>query len=200
VKKDVLVRPFDATQVKTRPGHGKSLSYVETHAVIARLNEAADFDWSFEVVKYEVMAAEVLVLGKLTIDGITKMAFGGSSVTQDNSGKEVSLADDLKAATSDALKKASSLYGVGLEQLWGGGATAASGPAPRPEERPSPRTDDRLTPRQLTALQSACRRKGWSGDRLTALTDERFGKATPQMLTRSEASSLISELTGSNGH
>ena len=70
MKKDVLTRPFAPEQVRTRPGQGgKSLSYVETHAVIARLNEAADFDWSFEVVKHEVLADEVIVLGKLTIDG-----------------------------------------------------------------------------------------------------------------------------------
>jgi hypothetical protein len=38
MKKDVLVRPFTPDQVKTRPGQGgKSLSYIETHAVIARL-------------------------------------------------------------------------------------------------------------------------------------------------------------------
>ena len=199
MKKDALVRPFAPEQVKTRPGQGgKSLSYVETHAVIARLNEAADFDWSFEVVKHEVLANEVIVLGKLTIDGITKMAFGGSSVTRDNAGKEVSRADDLKAATSDALKKSSSLYGVGLEQLWGGGAAAV--PAARSEERAAPRSEERLTSRQLAALHSACRRKGWAQSNLAALVGERFGKSAPEALTRIEASNLISELTGTNGH
>jgi len=196
MKKDVLTRPFAAEQVKTRPGHGgKSLSYIETHAVIARLNEAADFEWSFEVVKHEVMADEVIVLGKLTIDGVTKMAFGGSGVTRDNSGKEVSLADDLKSASSDCTKKCASLFGIGLELY---GATSA-GASSRSEDRPA-RVDDRLTSRQLAALQSACRRKGWSGNHLTALVDERYGKNSPQTLTRSEASSLISELTGTNGH
>src|SRR5580693_8457626 len=142
MKKDVLTRPFAPEQVKTRPGQGgKSLNYVETHAVIARLNEAADFEWSFEVTKHEVMVDEVIVLGKLTIDGVTKMAFGGSSVTRDNSGKEVSLADDLKAATSDAIKKTASLFGIGLE-LYGG---ATAGPAPTSEERAAPRSDERLT-------------------------------------------------------
>jgi hypothetical protein len=188
VKKDALVRPFAPEQVKTRPGQGgKSLSYIETHAVIARLNEAADFDWSFEVVKHEVLPDEVIVLGKLTVDGITKMAFGGSSVTRDNSGKEVSLADDLKAATSDAIKKAASLFGIGLE-LYGG---APANQAARFE---------RLTSRQLATINSACRRKGWAQSNLASLIGERFGKGAPEALTRSEASSVISELTGSNGH
>ncbi len=197
MKKDALVRPFSPEQVKTRPGQGgRSLSYVETHAVIARLNEAADFEWSFEVTKHDVLADEVIVLGRLTIDGVTKMAFGGSSVTRDNTGKEVSLADDLKAATSDAIKKTASLFGIGLE-LYG---AAPASPAPRSEERLAPRADDRLTSRQLAALQSACRRKGWSSNHLTALVDERYGKNNPQLLTRSEASSLISDLTSANGH
>jgi hypothetical protein len=197
VKKDVLTRPFAADQIRTRPGQsGKSFTYVEAHSVIARLNEASEFEWSFEVTKHEVLAEEVIVLGKLTIDGITKMAFGGSSVTRDNSGKEVALADDLKSAMSDAVKKAASLFGIGLE-LYG---AAPAGQAPRSDDRPAPRADDRLTSRQLAALQAACRRKGWSNTNLTALVDERYGKNSPQALTRSEASSLISELTGSNGH
>ncbi len=196
MKKEVLTRPFAPGQIRTRKGQGgKSLSYVETHAVIARLNEAADFDWSFEVVRHEVLADEVIVLCKLAMDGITKMAFGGSSVTRDNAGNDVSLADDLKSATSDAIKKTASLFGIGLELYRG----APAGQAPRSEERPPPRADDRLTSRQLAALQAACRRKGWSSTNLTALVDERYGKTTPQLLTRSEASSLISELSGTNG-
>jgi hypothetical protein len=197
MKKDVLTRPFAAEQVRTRRGQGgKSLSYVETHAVIARLNEASDHEWSFEAVKHEILADEVIVLGKLTIDGVTKMAFGGSTVTRDNSGKEVSLADDLKAASSDAIKKTASLFGIGLELY---GASPAARQAQRAEEQPA-RVDDRLTSRQLAALQSACRRKGWSSSNLSALASERYGKTNPQMLTRSEASNLISELTGTNGH
>ncbi len=197
MKKDALVRPFSAEQVKTRPGQGgKSLSYVETHAVIARLNEASDFEWNFEVVKHEVLADEVIVLGRLTIDGITKMAFGGSSVTRDNSGKEVSLADDLKSASSDCTKKCASLFSIGLE-LYGGTPASSS---PRSEERPALRSDERLTARQLAAINSACRRKGWAQSNLTSLVGERFGKSAPEALTRTEASNLISELTGTNGH
>ncbi len=200
MKKDVLTRPFSSDQIKQRPGqHGKSLSYIETHAVIARLNEAADFEWSFGVERHDVLADEVIVLGKLTIDGISKMAFGGSSVTKDSSGKEVSLADDLKAATSDAIKKTASLFGIGLE-LYGAGVPSSS-PRP-PEEHPgsAPSAQDRLTSRQLAALHAACRRRGFSPNHLVALVDEKFGKNNAQLLTRGEASSLISELSGTNGH
>jgi hypothetical protein len=110
-------------------------------------------------------------------------------------GAPSSLADDLKSATSDAIKKAASLFGIGLEF---DGASPAS--TSNRAESPAPRIDDRLTSRQLAALQAACRRKGWSSTHVTALVDERFGKHDAQMLTRSEASSLISELSGTNGH
>jgi hypothetical protein len=197
MKKDLLTRPFAPEQIRTRPGqNGKTIAYVETHAVIARLNEVSDFDWSFEIMRHEVLADEVIVLGKLTVDGIAKMAFGGSSVTRDGKGKDVSLADDLKSAASDATKKCASLFGVGLELYGGGPAAAASGAS----EQRAPRAEDRLTSRQLAALQAACRRKGWSSNNLTALIDERFGKNNPQMLTRAEASTLISDLAGLNGH
>jgi hypothetical protein len=103
--------------------------------------------------------------------------------------------DDVKAGVSDCIKRCARLFGIGLE-LYG---AAPARQAPRAEEQP-PRVDDRLTSRQLAALQSACRRKGWSSSNLSALASERYGKNNPQMLTRTEASNLISELTGTNGH
>jgi hypothetical protein len=121
MNKSILTRPFPPEQIKQRPGqHGKMLSYIETHAVIARLNEGCDA-WSFEIVRHEIHGAEVVVLGKLTADGVVKTAFGGSAITRGQDGEPVSLADDLKSATSDAIKKAASLLGVGLELYGGGG-------------------------------------------------------------------------------
>jgi hypothetical protein len=196
VKREVLCRPFAPEQVKTRPGqHGKTLSYIETHAVIARLNEGCDA-WSFEVVKHEVLDTEVIVVGKLTADGIVKMAFGGSSVTKDNSGKEVSLADDLKAASSDALKKCASLLGVGLE-LYGASASAHVSEASRPAVMPG--VGDRLTARQLAAIHATARRRGINNPQLTAMLIERWGKDGPTLLTKREASDLLSELANNNG-
>ncbi len=195
MNRELIGRPFPPEAIKQRKGaHGKTLSYVDVAAVIARLNQGCD-GWNFEVVSHTVDADEVIVLGKLTADGQTKMHFGGTSITVDQNGRAVSIADDLKAAASDALKKCASLLGVALE-LYGG--TSASAPAARTEHA-APRADDRLTSRQLAALQAACRRKGWSSTNLTALVDERYGKTNPQLLTRSEASSLISELSGTNG-
>lgn len=199
MKKEVLCRPFPPELIKQRQGQGgKMLSYVETHAVIARLNDGCDA-WSFEIVEHQVLAEEVVVVAKLTADGVTKMAFGGTSITRDRDGRPVSIADDLKAAGSDALKKAASLLGVGLELY--GGTTPAAAPAAQTQHAPrAAQPSDRLTGKQYSALQSITRRQNIATDDLSYMLEERFKKAELAHLTRREASSLLSELTGTNGN
>ncbi len=123
-----LAATFPPDVIKTRPGvFGGALSYLEGHTVIGRLNEAFDGSWSFEIVTHEVREEEVLVLGKFRAGsaGVVKMAFGSSRVTRDReTGKATALGDDLKAAATDALKKAATLLGVGL-YLYAGNGTAA---------------------------------------------------------------------------
>lgn len=98
-----------------------------------------------------ILGEEVVVVAKLTADGIMKMAFGGSSITRDREGRAVSIADDLKATGSDVLKKAASLLGVALELYGAGPPESMPG---RPDRAPSPESpNDRLTSRQLSAIQ-----------------------------------------------
>lgn len=145
MNKTLLTQPFAPESIKQRPGsHGKTLNYVDVASVVARLNEGCDA-WDFFIDKYEVHDAEVLVQGRIVADGVTKCAFGGSSVTVDKQGKVVSIPDDLKSAASDALKKCASLLGVGLE-LYGG----------QPQPRPATRTTTRsTTPRPAPGTTSA---------------------------------------------
>ncbi len=193
MNKELLTRPFPAEAIKSRPGqNGRTLHYVDVAAFIQRLNESTD-GWDFTIEKYEVLDGEVVVLGKLVIENsVVKSAFGGSSVTIDKSGEVVSIADDLKAAASDALKKAASLLGVGLE-LYGGQAQA------QPPARPGPSQESRVTSRQLAALHSSARKRGLSRDALADVVHERTGVAELAALTKAQASELISELSGSNG-
>lgn len=116
---DALSREFGADQIKSRVGPGgKELAYVEAHAVIARLNEALQSDWSFEVVEHRVVDDEAVVVGRLTVFGppvVIKTAFGSQQIKRyEQSGQVISLGDDLKAAASDALKKSATMLGVGL--------------------------------------------------------------------------------------
>ena len=118
MNRDILEKPFTQDQIKQREGNfGKMLAYVEGHAVIQRLNEAFDARWSFTVQRNDVIneTDEVLVLGQLEADGIVKCQFGSSRITRSReSGEMISLADDFKAATTDALKKCATMLGIGL--------------------------------------------------------------------------------------
>jgi hypothetical protein len=197
MKRDILTRPFEPAQIRRRPGqHGKEVAYVDVAAVITRLNEALDHEWTFEVTSHEIQENEVIVVGRLTAGGITKMHFGGSSITLDREGRVISIADDLKAAASDALKKCASLLGVALE-MYGGASDrqpASSHAKGTNGTRPQPvAVSDRVTARQLAAIQSACRRYGVSRDELGARITKRTGKAALQFLTRREASEILSE-------
>jgi len=58
--------PFHPDQIKQRAGvFGQTLEYIEGHAVIQRLNDAFDGQWSFHVKSHEVLGLEIVVLGKL---------------------------------------------------------------------------------------------------------------------------------------
>lgn len=108
----------------------------------------------------------------------------------------VSIADDLKAAGSDALKKAASLLGVALH-LYGGSEEPAAPPRAAGPAPASP--NDRLTGKQFSAIQSVARRHNIGRDHLTHMLEERFKKTELGHLSRREASSLLSELTEANG-
>ena len=141
MNRTVLEKPFASEQIKQRKGRNGMLDYVEGWSVIQRLNEAFEGAWSFEIPWHEIRETEVLVLGKLTADGITKTQFGASSVTRDRQTKDlVSVGDDLKAAATDALKKCATFLGVGLhlyaeKPLRPPGVTPPPGP---PLARPAP--------------------------------------------------------------
>ena len=215
----VLERPFPAGSIRSRKGaFGRQLHYVEGLYYIRRLNEAFDGGWSWQVLLHEVHGNEVVVLGALEAAGIRKFAFGGSTVTTHaTTGEALSLADDLKAAATDALKKACSLFGVGLELYEEAEATSprprpsapplttqrvrpsstASAPEPRAARAEPPPEDEperqRLTVRQLRALYAIGHGKGMTDRALKGLAVERFG-AAPEFLTRDQASRLIDEL------
>ena len=90
----LLEKPFEPGQIRQRKGRNGLLDYVEGHSVIHRLNEALEGAWSFEIVQHEIREEEVVVIGRLSAEGITKMAFGGSKVTREReSGTLISLSD-----------------------------------------------------------------------------------------------------------
>ena len=82
MNRELLEKPFEKEQIKQRKGSfGEVIDYVETHAVIQRLNDAFEGQWSFEIVSQDQHGDELVVSGKLTADNISKMQFGSKKVT-----------------------------------------------------------------------------------------------------------------------
>jgi len=199
MNRELLERPFDATQIKQRQGaFGDLLDYVEGATVVQRLNDALDGLWSFRVVEYKIDAQEVLVLGQLTHTGISKMQFGKATLTRSRSDNSlISLGDDLKAAATDALKKCATLFGVGLHLYLHEAITQT--PASQPVTKPSAPSDNgRITARQLAAIYGIGRAKGMSNKDIRAYAQDAFNRL-PDFLSRQEASAVIQRLQG-DGH
>ncbi len=208
-----LEAPFPVELVKTRPGaFGDQLNYIEAVHYIRRLNQAYEGGWSFEIVSHQVEEKEVFVVGKLLAAGVIKMAFGSSEITRRKDDSEiVCLGDDLKAASTDALKKAASLLGLGLslydEQPQNGGKHSGGTPGNgnRNGQSKAPGNgngngnangDSRLTSRQHSYIKSLAGEKGLTEDQLEKMSLERYAKKLA-FVTKNEASSLIGELQGS---
>lgn len=210
MNRPLLEKPFESIHVKQRQGSfGNTLDYVEGHAVVARLNEAFEANWNFELTNHWILKEtdEVLVLGKLTAEGITKMAFGSMQVTRNQDSQAiVSLGDDLKAASTDALKKAASLLGVGL-YLYSNPKDKASEKPPKDQNKGGNGEKNegmnkpgnggnggtRLTNKQLSAIFAIGKSKSISNKDLKAKAQSMFNKNL-DFLSKEEASSLIKNL------
>jgi len=215
MNRNMLEQPFPNELLRTRKGpFGQTFSYVEGAEYIRRLNDVFEGNWSFEIVEHQVREAEVVVLGKLIADGVTKMAFGGSSITVSREGEVISIADDFKAAATDALKKAASLFGVGLhlyssdrpvEAASPGNGMAKGNGNGHGSKQETGRgngngrrkcvtdTPNRLTQRQLSAIWGMGRSLGLSADKIRERTVDTYG-VQPEHLSKSDASSFITEL------
>ncbi len=110
--------------IKTRPGPGGiPLSYVEVGYVINLLNQVFGWDWDFKVLEQQIGKKQVWVRGELAVRAkghtITKGQFGGADIKFNrNTGEAISIADDLKAAASDSLKKCASMLGIAGDVYW----------------------------------------------------------------------------------
>jgi hypothetical protein len=214
----LLEKPFEPSQIKQRQGNfGHILDYVEGHVVTSRLNDAFEGNWTFEIVKYRILkdTDEVLVLGKLIAENVTKMAFGSKEITRNKDTKTIiSVGDDLKSASTDALKKAASLLGVGLYLYAEFRSNGTEGKNPKDPDngnpggetksqaaggatqRPSGKTDGngtRLTNKQLGMIFALGKSKGLQSKDIKDKALDTF-KKNLNFLTKEEASTLINAL------
>ncbi len=130
---EALRQPTPKKYIKKRQGPaGRTFDYVEAGYVKDLLNKTFN-TWSFTVVDKQVGNSQIWVQGRLTVqipvpqkDGtitfveLIKEQFGGASIKKSKTdGTPVDIGNDLKAATSDALKKCASEWGVASDIYWG---------------------------------------------------------------------------------
>ena len=192
---NILDKPFDNTLIKQKKTkEGDVLSYVEGSQYIRRLNQAFGYNWSFEITEMKVVKDEVIVLGKLSADGISKMQYGTSG---DSANETRILGDRVKAAGTDALRKCCSLFGLGLHLYEGGQHNGGNGNSNYSDDHQNnghEDTETRLTSRQLKAIHAIRTRLEITSDALRELCLKRYGK-TPDYLSKKEASVLIDEMS-----
>jgi len=201
---ELLEMPFPPEQIKQRTGNFGTLDYIEGHAVIKRLNDALEGAWSFEIIDHQIHenAGEVLVLGKLTVGNIVKMQFGSSQITKSRqTGEAISVADDLKAAATDCLKKCGTQIGVGL-YLYGkdrdnvsinnnsGGNGNGNG---KPKTNGNGNGNGRLSAKQHGYILKLIAENGITRAEFDKQCVEKFGTVL-DYLPKNDASALIAEL------
>ena len=144
---DFLLQRTPKNEIKMRQGRGgMQFAYVEHGYVTERLNMVFGFNWDFEIVDKQILEDEVIVEARLTVrtpkgQTIIKTQFGGADIKRHASGQKMgrplSIADDYKAAGSDALKKCASLLGIGLD-LYGRDRMDEDAPASSERSNPTP--------------------------------------------------------------
>lgn len=194
-----LCEPFPPGAVRTRPGsYGKQLKYIESWRVVRRLNQVFDADWDLRIKQHVMLDEEVVVEVQLTAAGVTKEAFGASAISRNReTSQPISVGDDIKSACSDGLKKAASLFGVGLELHSGRTASKADAAS----SASTPRTSNgngHLTERQAKAILAIAGQRGISEPEVRTKILDSFGVPL-ERLGRREASELITKLNTGNG-
>lgn len=141
-KLDLVIEKTPDKYIKHRQGRGNMIfDYVEAGYMIDRLNKIFNYMWSFEVKESKVNQSmtQVAVLGKLTgfivipssppiVQAIVKEQWGGSDIKKSStSGSPIDIADDYKAASTDAMKKCASMIGIAADIYWKSAKEEAKG-------------------------------------------------------------------------
>jgi len=170
----LLEEPFDAAQVRTRPGRGGiELKWVDARTVAQRLDSVLGLSgWEWHIERQQ----DGVVLGTLTIH----LPTGATVVRQDWGYMTGGSGEDLKEAASDCLRRCASLFGVG-RYLYQHGAADVSSVSNAPATRLNPA--NHAVPSAPVAVQNA---------QIAQAAEEMFG-------TRDAVKSTLQSLSGSDG-
>lgn len=166
-----MVEKTPPQYVYQRPGKGGGKwDYVSVSYVQRVLDYCFGFNWDFQIVEHGREADHVWVRGRLTVkspDGarsITKEQFGRSEVKyQKNSKVMLDYGNDLKAASSDALKKCASMLGIARDIYGKTDYKQESGNEPRNPDAPQLQTAHQDVVPEDDAVELVCHGTGKSG-------------------------------------
>ena len=199
MNREILEKEFEPSQIKRRRGPNGELDYVEAADVIRRLNSAFDGQWSFEIVEYQQLFDEVIVLGKLTAEGIIKCQFGSHQITKSKKdGSVVNLGFDLKAAASDALKKSATHFGIALHLYSENIADEPKEPVDRNAMTPS-ESDETISKEKLAEIKKLRTSLKWKPEDVMDHSERLFGTRDITMLNPVMADAFIAYLKTQNG-
>lgn len=96
--------------------------YIPGDKIIERLNNVFELNWNFRVKEKSVYddIGQICVLGSLEVimpdsgERIIKEQWGSAIISTYENGKVICIGDDIKSATTDALKKCATMLGVAL--------------------------------------------------------------------------------------
>ena len=198
---DILTAPFEAQELKSRPGsYGKLLTYAPLKSYIERMNLAFDFQWSENVVKVERDENEIIAIVSVTAGGETKTQAGCKHIVRNDAGEAFALGDDTKAAISDGFKKCCQLFGIGLHLLGDEEDTVPesrggrNGNSRQSQPRTTSRTVGGVTEKQIAYIKRLRTDLGWSQDDVRGMSEQLFRTTDVASLNQTQASTLINEL------
>lgn len=102
-----LAAPFAAKDHEFNRG----FIYIEETAICARIEEV-DLSWEWKTIEITRESDVAYVVGALTINGVTRYGTGQQVIQRDKEGKE-SVGEATKGATTDTMKRAARLFGIG---------------------------------------------------------------------------------------
>jgi hypothetical protein len=199
MNREILEKEFEPSQIKRRRGPNGDLDYVEAADVIRRLNAAFDGEWSFEIIEHQQMFDEVVVLGKLTAQGISKCQFGSHQITKaKKDGAVVNIGFDLKAAASDCLKKASTHFGVALHLYSENIADEPKDPVDRNAMTPS-ESAEAISKEKLAEIKQLRTSLKWKPEQVMDHAERLFNTRDIAMLNPVMGDAFIAYLKAQNG-
>lgn len=162
-----ILQKTPANHVYQKPGKGGGkFDYVTTSYIIKALNYIFGWDWDFEVLEHGIEGGQVWAKGKLTCRGskpgqaIVKTQFGRADIKYKKQSKDMlDFGNDLKGASSDALKKCASLLGIASDIYGKSDYKEESGVTPRPNPEPAQEYDQRPPEERVSAAVTAVKEK-----------------------------------------